>query len=88
MAREQTYPKDEHWNHFYTTAQSSTKFFVIYTWTCPNCGAPNTTIIDTSSAKDRCRCYRGVEARCGRCHGNVLRLTDERGLTLDPFALP
>jgi len=85
VAREQTNPKDPHWSHYHALAKTSSRTILCYEWLCPDCRTTNTTSIDPSSNRDKRRCFRGLEARCGKCHGNVHRLTDKKGLTIDPF---
>lgn len=83
MAREKTNPRDAHWKHWHVLATDTTATIHIYTWTCPDCNTVNHTKVDPNDDHRRF-CYRGVEARCGHCHGNKRRLTDKTGWTFDP----
>lgn len=85
MAREKTNPKDPNWKYWHAFAIHTTETVHVYTWTCPDCTTVNRTRINLEAERNRF-CYRGVEARCGKCHGNVIRLTDASGLTFDPFS--
>ena len=85
MAREQSNPKDPNWKHYHARATLSLETIHAYTWTCQGCKTVNTTRINPSDPRSKLRCYRGVEARCGHCHGNIIRLTDSTGLTWDPY---
>lgn len=84
MAREQTNPKDENWQYYYALAKHTTRTLHVFTWTCPDCKTVNVTSVNTADARSRLSCYRGVKARCGKCHGNVRRLTDSSGLIYHP----
>jgi hypothetical protein len=85
MAREQTDTKDRYWRNWHTTAEHTTNVVHVYTWTCHNCKTVNTTRIVAGNPGHKARCFRGVKARCGKCHGNTTRLCDKTGLTWDPF---
>jgi len=87
MAREKTNPKDPNWKHWHALATKSTITFHIYTWSCPDCKTVNKTRIDPSDEAIRLRCWRGVEARCGHCHGTKKLLVDSKGWTFDPSDL-
>jgi len=84
MAREQTDPTQKYWSNYNAIAMHTTKSVHVYVWTCHDCKTVNTTTIDTTNPRSKIRCYRGVEARCGHCHGNTVRLCDSKGLTWDP----
>jgi Zn finger protein HypA/HybF involved in hydrogenase expression len=86
MAREQTNPKDKHWHNYHAVATPTTETVIVYKWSCPDCKTVNNTRVNPQSERSKWRCYRGVEARCGKCHGNTIRLTDSKGLTFDPTA--
>lgn len=83
MAREHTNPKDPNWNRWHCFATHTTETIHVYTWTCPDCGTVNNTRVNTE-ADTRRFSFRGLEARCGHCHGNSRRLTDKAGWTFDP----
>jgi hypothetical protein len=87
MAKEKTNLKDPAWQRWHALATKSTVTLHIYTWTCPDCKTMNKTRIDPSDEATRFRYYRGVEARCGHCHGNKKRLVDSKGWTFDPSDL-
>lgn len=88
MAREQTDRADPYWARRYAVATHAAESAHTYTWTCPRCRTVNRTrlVIDNYHGRGARRCFRGVEARCGHCHGPILRLTDVKGLTYDPYA--
>jgi hypothetical protein len=83
MATEKTNPKDHNWKRWHAYATHTTETVHVYTWTCPDCTTVNHTRVNLESERTR-HCYRGVEARCGKCHASKRRLTDKSGMTFDP----
>jgi phage FluMu protein Com len=83
MGKEKTNPRDPNWKHWHVVATETTTTLHVYTWTCPDCKIVNRTKVDQNDDRRRCS-FRGVEARCGHCHGTKRRLTDKAGWTFDP----
>lgn len=80
MSKELTDPKDKQWGYWHVRATVKTVKVRIVSWICPYCKTQNETKL--WPGKHRCE-YRGVEVRCGKCHGTKRRAVTADNWTVD-----
>jgi len=73
-------PESYDFKHRFATTLKSLRTVCNLLWTCPHCGATNDTSFDGARVR---RSYSlNVEAKCGKCHGQVIGLLDSKGCKL------